>query len=107
LKKTILSLAAAGLLAAPALGASDMFRFTADASDLADAQSVAQLYERLDTAVMDYCVELVDEPQVQPCHDQVLVAVVAQFDSPALTALHERATGSAGSVTLAARDDGV
>ncbi|MBI1237307.1 MAG: UrcA family protein [Alphaproteobacteria bacterium] len=107
MKKTILAIATAGLLAAPAFGAGEIFQFAANASDLENTQSVAQLYERLDTAVLDYCADLVDAPQLETCHIQVLAAVVEQFDNPALAAVHERATASVGSVELAARDDGV
>ncbi len=105
--KTILALTAAGALAAPALGASDIFRFAAHPSDLENTQSVAQLYERLDTAVLDYCTGLVDGPQLETCHSQVLTAVIGQFNSPALIDRHERVTRPAGSVELAARDGGI
>ncbi|QNL19598.1 UrcA family protein [Hyphobacterium sp. CCMP332] len=107
MKKTILALAAAGALAAPAFGAGDIFQFAAETSDLENTQSVSQLYERLDMAVMEYCADLVDEPQLDACHTQVLDAVVAQFNSADLMARHERATGASDNVELAARDDGV
>ncbi|PIW32032.1 MAG: hypothetical protein COW29_00235 [Rhodobacterales bacterium CG15_BIG_FIL_POST_REV_8_21_14_020_59_13] len=107
MKKTLLALAAAGTLAVPALDASDIFQFAANASDLENTRSVAQLYERLDTAVLSYCADLVGDPQLETCHTQVLDAVVGQFDSPELMDIHERATHSVGSIELAARDDGV
>lgn len=107
MKKTILAFVAASALAAPALGASDIFQFAANASDLENIRSVAHLYERLDEAVLGYCADLVDEPQLETCHTQVLATVVEQFDSPALIAVHEQATHAVDSVELAARDDGV
>lgn len=107
MKKTILALAAAAGLTAPAFGASDIFHFAANASDLENTRSVAQLYERLDEAVLGYCADLVDEPQLEACHTQVLAAVVEQFDSPDLMAIHEQATHSVDNIELAARDDGV
>jgi UrcA family protein len=107
MKNTLLALATAGILAAPAFGASDIFQFAAETSDLENTQSVAQLYERLDTAVLEYCADLVDESQVETCHTQVLDAVVTQFDSADLMARHERATGASGNIEMAARNDGV
>ncbi|WP_421785273.1 UrcA family protein [Hyphobacterium sp.] len=107
MKKTILALAAGGLLAAPAFGTSDMFRFEAQASELQDTRSVALLYERLDAAVLEYCVELVDEPQVVTCHTEVLASVVEQFDNANLTSLHLQATSSVDGVSPAAGESGV
>ncbi|WP_394693683.1 UrcA family protein [Hyphobacterium sp.] len=107
MKKTLLALAATGALVAPAFSAGEIFQFAAETSDLDNTQSVAQLYERLDAAVMEYCADLVDEPQLETCHIQVLDAVVAQFDSPDLLARHERATQASGTIELAARDNGV
>lgn len=107
MKKTILAFASAAVLAAPALGASDIFQFAANTSDLENTRSAAQLYERLDTAVLGYCADLVDEAQLDACHTQILAAVVEQLDSPALMDVHEQAIRAVNSIDLAARDDGV
>lgn len=107
MKKSILALAAAGALAAPAFASGDIFEFAANTADFENLQSIAHLYERLDEAVLTYCDRLVDRSQVDTCHAQVLTSVVEQFDNPNLEALHAQETGSDDSVQLASRDDGV
>ncbi len=105
MKKTILAIAAA-MMSVPAFGASDIFLFEANVSDLENSGSVAQLYERLNEAVSDYCVELVDAPQLEACRTEVLAAIVVQFDSEALTHLHEVATRATGSQNMASLENG-
>lgn len=107
MKKTLLALATAGALAAPAFGASDLFRFEAQATELDDVRSVAQLYQRLDAAVMDYCVQLVDESQLSTCHAEVLTSVVEQFDNATLSSVHTQETDSVGDEQSPARENGV
>jgi hypothetical protein len=107
MKKTIMALSAASLLTVPAFAANDMFRFEAQASELEDARTVAVLYERLDAAVLEYCVDLVEEPQVLTCHSEVLAFVVEQFDNASLTSLHLQATDSVDGIEPATGESGV
>lgn len=106
MNKTILALTTAVVLAAPAFGVSDLFRFEAQATELDNISSATQLYERLDSAVMDYCFQLVDESQRVTCHAEVLASVVEQFDNETLTSIHFQATGLTGEDQVAARETG-
>ncbi|WP_421789014.1 hypothetical protein [Hyphobacterium sp.] len=107
MKKTILTLAAVGAIAAPSLAADDIFEFAANTAEFDNIRTISQLYERLDEAVLQYCDRLVDRTQVDTCHEQVLTSVVDQFDNQDLSDLHARSTGSDESLELTSRDDGV
>lgn len=107
MKRTILSLATAGALSASAFGADDIFEFAAHTADFENIQTISELYERIDDAVLQYCDRLVDRSQVDTCHAHVLTAVIDQFDNEDLTALHAQSANSDDSLELASRDDGV
>lgn len=93
------------MMSFPAFGAGDILQFEANALELENARTVAQLYERIDDAVTDYCVRLVDANQFETCRTDVLAEIVAQFDNEELTRVHLNALRDADDQDIASLAD--